>query len=211
MEQQNTTKKTVLDVYVCKFPFEVENHSIFPRERLEEINAVSNAQLKEQKFYAWKLLEYALKRSFGSDIKTVKFTKQNGKWTCDEYKFSISHCNDVLAVAVSRENVGVDVELVNPARFKMDLARKICAERELINLLLLNENERALKLNAMWTVKEAAFKRLGGKTFVPSRIEISTETHTTKQLRCGNKTYFLSVASLYADKAEFNFANVDLV
>ncbi len=103
-------KLPFIAAYVYKYPFNTDNFDVLSAERRAEIDAASNPQLKEQKLYAWKLLEYALSRSAGLDVKSIQFTKLNGKWTCNGCCFSISQCGNVVAVAVSDNAVRIEVE-----------------------------------------------------------------------------------------------------
>lgn len=192
-----------VDVYVCRFPFVCASKEIYPPERQAEIDGIGNLQLKSQKFFAWKLLEYALKRSMGLKIDTIKFSKHNGKWTCADCQFSISHCENVVAVAISRKEIGVDIEAYNPKRFTQNVMRRICTKNEVATLERLDEKKREIALNNMWTVKEAVFKCGNYSNFVPSRIDTSSEIYVTKQLRCENEQYVLSVVSPDAGKAVF--------
>lgn len=204
-------KLPFLAAYVYKYPFDVEGGNIFSVERRAELDKVRNPQVKEQKFYAWKLLEYALSNSAGLDVKSIQFAKANGKWTCNDCYFSISHCNNVVAVAVSNDAVGIDVELISPTRFNDDLARRILTERELDELQRLSGDERAVKLNSLWTVKEAAFKCGDETVFAPSRIETVDASSVTKQLVCGDQTYFLTVASRNAHNAVFYLRDIHIL
>ena len=204
-------KLPYIAVYVYKFPFDVQDSNILSAERRAEIDTVSNPQVKEQKFYAWKLLEYALSYSAGLDVKSTNFAKANGKWTCNGCYFSISHCDNVVAVVVSNSAVGIDVESINPARFNDDLARRILTERELDELQQLSENERTVKLNSLWTVKEAAFKCGNEIVFAPSRIETADVPSVTKQIACDGQTYFLTVVSRSADNAVYYLSDIQVL
>ncbi|MBO5889522.1 MAG: hypothetical protein J6Q58_05220, partial [Clostridia bacterium] len=107
----DTTK--IANVYVYAIPKTPNFSSLYPAERQREIESTLNMKVKEEKYYAWKVLEYALDKTFGYKIEDFAFSKtQYGKWeTCGVY-FSISHSHRVVAVAVSNEPIGVDIELV---------------------------------------------------------------------------------------------------
>lgn len=206
---QSNKDKTVY-VFVRKLPFDVKNDEIYPPERQAEITSVTDVKLKTQKYYVWKLLEYALKRCCGADVKSAALEKQNGKWTCNKCNFSMSHCNDVVAVALSQSAVGVDVEKTDVNRFSDALARKICTKKELAALPD-EPVERASALAAMWTVKESFFKSGKDAVFAPSRIETSEIFHVTKQLRDGDAQYVLSVVSRTDADAVFDVAGLELL
>ena len=80
--------------------------------RNEEIKSTTNAKLKLQKYYAWKVLEYAIKNDFNLNPLDVDFTKNaNGKWKCSNFHFSISHSENAVCVSISTKQTGVDVQV----------------------------------------------------------------------------------------------------
>lgn len=194
----------VVHVYVEKFPFDVENDKIVPPEREKEIESCSNLGVRSEKFYAWKLLEKALMRSLGLKLENLGATRnKNGKWECSSCWFSISHSGDLVAVAVSRKPVGVDIEKRDEARFTDALEDKIVTKREASTLRRLKESGRRTALNTLWTKKEAVFKLDGAKSFRPKQIETSKYASTTKSIRCGTESYIITVASDDAEQAVF--------
>jgi hypothetical protein len=75
--------KTVCDVYFSRIPDAPEYDELFPKERNDEVSAVSNEAVKRAKYWAWKTLEYALFRSFGYKIRELDIKKtKSGKWVC---------------------------------------------------------------------------------------------------------------------------------
>ncbi len=81
---------------------------------------------------------------------------------------SISHCNKMVACAVSREPVGIDIEQIRPIKPK--LCNRVCVEEEKAYVLgdcQLAEDrscenpEVARRFFEIWTAKEAYFKKLG--------------------------------------------------
>lgn len=192
----------VVHVYVARYPFPVEDDKIAPPMRRKEIDGCSNPKVREQKYYVWKLLESALMRSFGMKIDELNLRKtQSGKWECDACHFSLSHSEDIVAVAVSSKPVGVDIEKCDPSRFTDDFAVKIATQAERMEMSPLNEQGEAL--NALWTKKEAIFKMSGGNAFVPTDIETSRHATATKAVLCDDGKFFLTVASQDAAQAVF--------
>lgn len=192
----------VVHVYVEKFPFCIADETILPPERQKEIDSCSNPKVRSEKFYAWKLLEKALIHSLGLKLENLGVTRnKNGKWGCSSCYFSISHSGDLVAVAVSRKPVGVDIEKRDETRFTDALEDKIVSKREAAALQRLEE--RGTALNALWTKKEAIFKLDGEKSFQPKQIETSKYTSTTKSIQCGEERYLITVASDDAEQAVF--------
>lgn len=176
-----------VNVYVKSFPFEVKDKNIFSSERQKEIDACGSEKVREEKYYSWKLLEHGLNHSLGLDIKKIKFKKEGTKWTCPDCQFSISHCDNIVAVVVARNNVGIDIEKIDTERFAQLPKEKILTEEEL--------NIASLNLNEVWTVKEAIFKSGQEKTFIPSKININSFPFITKKLQLKNSEYYLTIAT----------------
>lgn len=119
-----------VDVYVAKIPAQPNYKPLSCAAREKEINAVKNPTLKSEKYYVWKLLEYALEQSFGMSPDNMTFIKgETGKWMTKECFFSLSHCAGAVAVVVSRTAVGVDIETSRPLSNDR-LANKILTEGE---------------------------------------------------------------------------------
>ena len=85
-------KMPIANVYIAEIPNQSEWGEVYPPARQAEIDAVKNEKVKREKYYVWKLLEYALLHAFGKRIEEISFTKSvNGKWECDFCYFSLSH------------------------------------------------------------------------------------------------------------------------
>ena len=180
--------KEICDVYVRKFPFSIESEKIFPPLRAKEIVSCKNEKVKKEKFYVWKLLEEGLLQTLGLDIKTLLFQKENGKWSCENCYFSLSHSGDLAAVAISTKPVGIDVEKLDTARFE-----------KLKDDVMLTGKENYARQNAeiknrLWTVKEAIFKRNGQGRYKPSSIETDNVKVKTEVFFVEEQGYILSVA-----------------
>ena len=193
----------LVHVYLARFPFSVENDEIFPLERAAEIDRCSDARVRREKYYAWKLLEKALMRSLGLKLRDLQLVRtESGKWECSQCCFSLSHSGNIAAVAVSRKPVGVDIEKRDEARFSDALAAKIltAGEREKLEAY---KDSRGAALNALWTKKEAVFKLSGGRGFQPGSIEVSEYKTVTKEVESGGERYFITVASEDVGQAQF--------
>jgi phosphopantetheinyl transferase len=76
-------------------------------------------------------------------------------------RFNLSHAENILAVAIARAEIGVDVEIIRP---EIDLATLVAdhlapAERRLLEEL--PDEERPREFFRLWTQKEAAAKAAG--------------------------------------------------
>ena len=192
---QNTPLPPILDVYVAEIPQNTKLGKVYPKERQKAIEDCGSEKVQRERYYVWKLLEYALKQSLGLKFKKVKFEESaNGKWRCDACWFSLSHSKNAVAVAVSRKTVGVDIELYKPERMN-GFAPRILNEKEKSAFDGVPETEQNAFLMQKWTEKESIYKCLD----VPRCSAISMDTTATKTftsfVKVGGEKFLLSVAS----------------
>lgn len=120
-----------------------------PKERRQYVMSINDDKRKRQSVFVWKLLESALKSefNFGDEI---EFYQKDGEWFVNEknVKFSLSHSNDMVVVAVSNSRVGVDVELCSSKILK--LAKKFPEINDL--------DDKIEALTLLWTKKESEYK-----------------------------------------------------
>ncbi len=76
-----------------------------------------------------------------------------------DYFYNISHSGNYLAIVVSREEVGVDVEERKP--LKVDISGRLLSEAELIEYQTLSEEQKNDYLISAWTKKESIGKCIG--------------------------------------------------
>lgn len=157
-------KNNFVDVYFILSEAPLDG-KVFPPERQAEIDGVKNEKLKKAKITSWSLLKVAIENTFSEKIENVNFSKaENGKWTADKFSFSITHTDGFVAVAVSLNGCGVDVE-------KRDAFYKKCADKPFIDSfskkigVLSTDKEVLLKA---WTAKESAYKAAGEGSFISS-------------------------------------------
>lgn len=191
-------------VFAAKFPFDVASDYL-PIARRIEISACADEKVRSQKYYAFKLLEIAISKIYGKRMSDCSFVKGTlGKWKCNTCEFSISHSNDIAVVALSDMPVGIDVEPIDWARFDPRLQRRIFTKKEQAFALEMPDEQRAEYANRLWTVKEAIFKRQGGKSFIANQAETDCEKYQTLILNDESKRYFLSVATTLDATMEFH-------
>ena len=170
----------IQDVYLCPLPSEEAPLPSLPPLRAAEVEAVSHPRVKREKAFVWRLLEYAVERSFGRKLEKLSPRRlPSGKWVAEGIWFSLSHTEGALAVAVSRSPIGIDLE--RPRAFYPDaLLRRALSGEEYAAIRALPEEERARRFCALWTVKEAAFKMEGKDTFFPQGFS-SEVPHRTEE------------------------------
>ena len=197
----------IVDVYVGAIPEKVKISSVYPKERAKEIKACANERVRVEKYCAWRLLEYALHRTFGAKIKDLEITKnENGKWICPTHHFSISHTHGAVAVCVSRGDVGVDIELLSDKL--LNVASRILTEGERSEYEKATEENKMSFMGEKWTQKESIFKSLDQRAFMPSKIETSEHKTFVKELDFQDGKLALSVATQTPERVRL-YENVD--
>ena len=184
------------DVYVAKFDSYVEVQSVLPVARQQQIEQCTDEQRKRQHSCVWRLLDSALKQRIGKGVDELELSiDDNGKWICNGgIHFSLSHCSNVVVVAINEQTVGVDIEAYDEQRFNSRLAKRILManEREIYDSLPSDKQPRALL--EVWTKKESLFKRNGGKNFSPVLIDTTATYNYTTTVTLGDENYVLSLA-----------------
>ena len=203
--------KNRIEIYLAPLPRSAELGAVYPKERDDEIKAISNERTRREKYYAWKLLRCALEHSLGIGIEELEFKKHNGKWTTDGVEFSLSHSGEALAVALSYAPVGVDIEPIAEID-REGVARRFFTEGELVEYLKANVDCREEAFLRIWTAKEAIFKSRAQSAFAPSSVDTSnTEAHTEAVI-IENKPYILSAfAEPLSEVTVYNLRSEDIL
>lgn len=138
--------------------------------RMDELSRVTNEEVLRGKRATWTLLEMAMYHSFGLLPSDVDFEKkENGKWECKSFCFSLSHSGKYAAVAVSDVPVGVDIEEISAFEKKYPPHRRVRIKRKILSP---NESESE-SLISLWTKKESIYKCLGTGGFSPKDTDTS--------------------------------------
>ena len=102
--------------------------------------------------------------------------------------FSISHCNEILIVAFSKSNIGVDIQFLLP--FKNEVAHLVCNDNEFD--LIANSKNPDLEFTKLWTKKESIVKFYGGTLYQDTK-NILPENCNVKVLTKVKKGYAMSI------------------
>lgn len=117
-------------------------------------------RLKNQQNLSIKLLEKLLYEQFGKRLSDYKINKgEHGKpfFENSSLHFNISHCDGAVCCAVSKKEIGIDIENAN--REVLSIAKRVCSENELEDLNRAeSKNETLIKY---FTLKESYVKYLG--------------------------------------------------
>ncbi|MBO7345868.1 MAG: hypothetical protein J6U92_08030 [Clostridia bacterium] len=160
--------------------------SALPTVRKEYVSTIKDPFRKAQSVLVWCLLQEVLKKEFGFND-SLDFIQNNGEWSAlnGGIEFSLSHSNNVVAVAVSNNRVGVDVELCSSKVLKVKKMFQIDTQA-------IDEIEQ---LTLLWTQKESAYKsKINGNLF-------------SKTLLIDGEKYVVTVNAIDND-VEFKFIDI---
>ncbi len=131
------------------------------QERKNKILSIKNNKNRLQTLFADVLLRAVLCTSFGFNNRNLVFEKDsNGKPYLNERQvhFNISHSENMVAVAVSDRDIGIDLEKARQVNPK--LTERYFSEKENEYISVNNENWQT-RFFEVWTKKEAILKRSG--------------------------------------------------
>ena len=197
----------ICDVYLLPLEDGMEPGKTGNAMRDAELEGIGNPQVKLQKYEVWKLLEYAIQRTFGRELEQLEPKRdEHGKILLEGYCCSLSHCRDAVAVAVSRDAVGVDVEKVADGRFRDGIERKILSEKE--KQTVPQDDTRLYELTKRWTQKESLFKAYGSGAFDPKKQDTdeNADKLATRSVFTGDTQLLLSAASEHAGQVRWYLA-----
>ena len=142
---------------------------VWPPERQQQLEETTDMQHRRARYTAWRLLRYALMEELGLELEKLQFTLENGKWTCPDCYLSISHSGRLVAVAVGKKPVGVDLQ--KHQKLNPQLADKILTPTQMEQYKELEPMAQNDLLLRFWCEKECLFKMRKGKTFRPKQWE----------------------------------------
>ena len=147
---------------------------------------------RKRSVLAFVLLQHALREEYGITEISEFVYNEFGKPSFSNLPihFSLSHCKDAVACAVSDHNIGIDVETIVP--YNPDVARRVCTVAEL-EILEQSENKDTDFIK-LWTIKEAISKYEGmglSLTF----CEIKTENYAVASRILDDSNCIISVCS----------------
>lgn len=135
------------------------------KERVQKIEKCRMIDDKKRSLAAGLLLEYAL-REFGLAQKDLKIEYgKNGKPKFaerPEIHFNLSHARDYAALAISKEEVGVDIEQIREGKRK--IAQRFFSSEE---KKVLQEQWSDSVFTKIWTRKESLVKACGTGLSIP--------------------------------------------
>ena len=109
---------------------------------------------------AYRLLQRALMQEYGIDEMPVFTYENKGKPLLQghpDIHFSMSHCHEAVAVAVSERPVGIDIETLD--HYSPEVARHVMSDDEMRQIEASSQPDVAF--TRLWTMKESYFKLTG--------------------------------------------------
>ena len=163
-----------------------------PTWRREKALQYKKLDDRKRSVLAFVLLQRALRDEYGI-TEIPKFVyNEFGKPSLPNMPihFSLSHCKDAVACAVSDHNIGLDVESIVP--YNPDVARSVCTADEL--KMLKQSSNKDVEFIKLWTAKEAISKYEGMGLSLPfAEIDVSKYAVHTNIFK--SKRLVLSIAS----------------
>ena len=170
-----------------------EKHlSSLPAWRRKKVLQYKKLDDRKRSVLAFVLLQHALREEYGITEIPEFVYNEFGKPSLPNLPihFSLSHCKDAVACAVSDHNIGIDVESIVP--YNPDVARRVCTADEL--KMLEQSSNKGVEFIKLWTVKEAISKYEGMGLSLPfSEIDVSKHAVHTNMFK--SKKLVLSIAS----------------
>ena len=147
---------------------------------------------RKRSVLAFVLLQRALREEYGITEVPEFVYNEFGKPSLPNLPvhFSISHCKDAVACAVSDHNIGIDVESIAP--YNPDVARRVCTADELE--MLGQSSNKDVEFIKLWTVKEAISKYEGMGLSLPF-AEIDASNYAVHTNMFKSKKLVLSMAA----------------
>ena len=111
----------------------------------------------------------------------------------NDMKFNITHSKNLIFIAISEHEIGIDVECMRPLNLK--LINKIATQQE--RELLEKSEDINTDLIELWTVKEAYFKLIGTGISKPHMISCQQIKEKVIIETEKNAEYILTTARFY--------------
>ena len=179
-----------------KITTDISKYANIDNKRLEKIKKSTNQLFIKEQLGSNLLLNDILENNYFLDPKEIEYIyNESGKPYLKDKNlyFSLSHSNGIIALTVSKEEVGLDIELIKPV--KDALAKRIMTTEEYNIYNTLDKNKKITYFYEVWTSKEAYVKKLGTSiTLTPSNIEID-EDILIKRINIDNNEYMLAVTN----------------
>ena len=186
--------KNKTDVYLALLPDGECDEPLYPEERDVLVKNTANSAVRRERYFVWRLLEVAIRRSLGLELSEIGLRREGERWTSELADISLSH-GGALAVAVSGAPVGVDIESLSGDSDTARLAERFFSDAERAEYCAAPEEKRRAAFLRIWTAKEAIFKSQRSTAFAPSEVDSGASRVHSRTVRLGDEDFILSVAT----------------
>ena len=186
--------KNRTNVYLALLPCGECDEPLYPEERDTLVKNTANPTVRRERYFVWRLLEVAIRRSLGLELSEIRLRREGERWTSELADISLSH-GGALAVAVSGAPVGVDIESLSGDSDTARLAERFLSDTERAEYYAAPEEERRAAFLRIWTAKEAIFKSQRSAAFAPSEVDSGASRVHSRTVRLGDEDFILSVAT----------------
>lgn len=195
-----------------KLTTDISKYSNIDKKRLEKIKKSNNTLFIKEQLGSSILLNDILENNYFLNPKEIEYIyNESGKPYLKDKNlyFSLSHSNGIVALTVSKEEVGLDIELIKPV--KDALAKRIMTTEEYNIYNSLDKNKKITYFYEVWTSKEAYVKKIGTSiTLTPSNIEIDADI-LIKRINIDNNEYMLAVTSAISLTIDERYISKELI
>ena len=166
------------------------------KRRLEKIKKSKNTLFIKEQLGSHLLLTDVLENTYFQEIDKIEYIyNESGKPYIKDSSlyFSLSHSNGIIALTVSKEEIGLDIELIKDV--KDTLSRRIMNDLEYNTYQSLNKESKKIYFFEVWTSKEAYIKKLGTSiTLNPSNISIEEDV-LLKKINISSNEYMIALTN----------------
>lgn len=188
-----------------------------PYERQQKVLRYKRQIDKKLSIISYLLLIYGLKNEYAVS-KPITFGYQENQkpylLNYPQIQFNISHCDYCVAVAISNQEIGIDVQ--DFIDFDQKLAEVVCSKKELESLNSSKFQEELF--TRYWTLKESYVKMTGDGISddmmhldFSSQSQISFEQYHSNFQLFYNKNYIISSCSLEPNLPIHRLSLFDLI
>ena len=166
------------------------------KKRLEKIQKSNNSLFIKEQLGSSILLNDVLEHTYFIDCENLEyFYNDFGKPYLKDKNlyFSLSHSNGIVALTISKEEIGLDIELIKD--IKDNLARRVMNDDEHKMYQNLTKENKKIYFFEVWTSKEAYIKKLGTSiTLNPANILIEEDV-LLKKINISNQEYMIALTN----------------
>lgn len=164
-----------LKVYLIKINYKIQKNTLKEFLNISIVNHCMKYKLCRKQYdslYAFYMLRKIYLNEFNIDINNFKLKENEyGKPYFDNLYFNISNSMNYIAIAISKKEVGIDIEFLFNIKEKKEYERFILTKKELSEFSFLEDKRKYLLTK--WCQKESYFKFKGtGIDFQSLKINI---------------------------------------